>query len=80
MTYLGGWNPDDVNLDRHSLRPNKQYWNICPKKAKIQIFDRKLQPIIYKWNANWRCKVTNPDPMIIIESRTEGIKFERHKE
>ena len=25
-------------------------------------------------------KVTNLDPMIIIESRTEGIKFERHKE
>jgi len=31
----------DVNLNRHALRPNKQYWNICPKKAKIQIFDRK---------------------------------------
>jgi hypothetical protein len=25
-------------------------------------------------------RVTNPDSMIIIESRTEGIKFERHKE
>jgi hypothetical protein len=25
-------------------------------------------------------KITNTDPMIIIESQTEGIKFERHKE
>jgi len=70
----------DANLNRHALRPNKQYWNICPKKAKIQIFDRKPRPNVYKWNANWRYKVTNPDLMIIIESRTEGIIFEHHKE
>jgi hypothetical protein len=25
-------------------------------------------------------KITNPNPMIIIKSRTEGIKFECHKE
>jgi hypothetical protein len=30
--------------------------------------------------AHQRYEVTNPDPMIIIESRTEGIKFERQNE
>jgi len=44
----------DANLNRHALRPNKQYWNIFPKKDKIQIFDRKPQPNIYKWNMNQR--------------------------
>ena len=51
-----------------------------PKKVKIQIFDRKPRPNVYKWNANQKYKVTNLDPMIIIESRTEIIKFERYEE
>jgi hypothetical protein len=38
----------DVNLNQHALRPNKQYWNNCLKKAKIQIFDRKLKPNVFK--------------------------------
>jgi hypothetical protein len=41
-------NFSDANLKRYALRPNKQYWNICRKKAKIQIFDRKPQPNVYK--------------------------------
>jgi hypothetical protein len=65
---------------RHALRPNKQYWDICPKKAKIQIFFRKLRPNVYQWNANRWYKVTNSDPMIIIELWIECIKFNRHKE
>jgi hypothetical protein len=51
-------------------------WDLTNKKAKIQIFDRKLRPNVYKWNVNRRYKVTNPDPMIIIESQTECIKFD----
>jgi hypothetical protein len=39
---------NDGNLNRHTLRFHKQYWNICTKKAKIQIFNRKLRPNIYK--------------------------------
>ena len=25
----------DANLNRHALRPNKQYWNNCPRKLKF---------------------------------------------
>jgi hypothetical protein len=38
----------DAILNRHALGLNKQYWNICPKKAKIHIFDRKPRPNVYK--------------------------------
>ena len=26
----------DANLNRHALRPNKQYWNNCPRKLKFR--------------------------------------------
>ena len=28
----------DANLNQHALRPNKQYWNICPRKLKFRFF------------------------------------------
>ena len=28
----------DANLNRHTLRPNKQYWNTCPRKLKFKFF------------------------------------------
>ena len=47
----------DANLNRHVLRPNKQYWNNCPRKLKFRFL------------------IENPDPTIIIETRTEGISI-----
>ena len=37
----------DANLNRHALRPSKQYWITCPRKLKSE-FDRTLQPNVYK--------------------------------
>ena len=34
----------DANLNRHALRPNKQYWNTCRRKLKFRFFDRKPRP------------------------------------
>ena len=50
-----------------------------PKKTKIQIFDRNLDPTFTIETQTKGIRVT-PWPMIIIESQTKGIKFERHKE
>ena len=50
-----------------------------PKKTKIQIFDRNLDPTFTIEMQTKGIRVT-PWPMIIIESQTKGIKFERHKE
>jgi FtsP/CotA-like multicopper oxidase with cupredoxin domain len=63
------WEPQSTRFE--TQQTILEYW---PKKAKIQIFDRKPLPNVYKWNASRRYKVTNPDPMIIIESQTEVIK------
>ena len=37
----------DANLNRHALRPSKQYWITCPRKLKSE-FDRTPQPNVYK--------------------------------
>ena len=39
--------PYDANLNRHALRPSKQYWITCPRKLKSE-FDRTPQPNVYK--------------------------------
>ena len=44
-----------VNLNRHALRPNKQYWNNCPRKLKYR-FLIEPWPNVYKWNANQKYK------------------------
>ena len=51
----------DANLNRHALRPSKQYWITCPRKVKSE-FDRTPQPNVYKWNANWKYKDNRPRP------------------
>ena len=37
----------DAILNRHALRPSKQYWITCPRKQKSE-FDRTPQPNVYK--------------------------------
>ena len=44
-----------ANLNRHALRPNKQYWNNCLRKLKY-IFFIKPWPNVYKWNVNQKYK------------------------
>ena len=34
----------DANLNRHALRPNKQYWNNCPRKLKFIFLIENLDP------------------------------------
>ena len=51
-----------------------------PKKVKIRILIEHLNPTFINETQIEGIKITNPDPMIITESWTEGIKFERHKE
>ena len=43
----GVWRGLDANLNRHALRPSKQYWITCPRKLKSE-FDRTPQPNVYK--------------------------------
>ena len=33
-----------VNLNRHALRPNKQYWNTCPRKLKFRFLIENPDP------------------------------------
>ena len=60
------------NLNRHALRPNKKYWNTCPRKLKL--------PNKQYWNTcprklKFRFLIENPDLTFINETRTKGMKF-----
>ena len=70
----------DANLNRHALRPNKQYWNNCPRKLKFKFWlnpdsmfisetrtksiSNKPWPNDYNWNTNQMYKVWTPQGRI----------------
>ena len=63
----------DANLNQHALRPNKQYWNNCPRKLKFRFWwnldpmfisemrtksiSNRPWPNDYNWITNQRYKV-----------------------